>query len=319
MVHGNVTAALAKQLQSSGHTFFACGISIVLHPLSPMIPTVHANFRYFEMYDERGVVTDCWFGGGCDLTPYYLFENDVIHFHSTLKSVCDKTDVLLYPEFKKTCDEYFYNKHRNESRGVGGIFYDYMRPDASHDGEALFQMSRNLGDAFLHAYLPIVQRRRLEKYEDKHVRWQEIRRGRYVEFNLIHDRGTLFGLKSGGRTQSILMSLPPRVRFEYDDEPEPGTEESRLLNALRSQVFDIGMRTRFEDQSVPRWPSQLTTREVDIIRLVVKGHSTSTIANELNLSPHTISTHRKNIIRKLKIKSPVELVAHALEMGLIAK
>jgi coproporphyrinogen III oxidase len=224
VVHGTVTPALEQQLQSKGQKFFACGVSIVMHPLSPMVPTVHANFRYFEMMNNNGETTDRWFGGGCDLTPYYLFEEDVLHFHSKFNTN------EWYPSFKKNCDEYFVNKHRGERRGVGGIFYDYIRPDGKTDW---FKFTKDNADAFIEAYLPIVRRRKNLDYTERHLHWQEIRRGRYVEFNLIHDRGTLFGLRSGGRTESILMSLPPRVRFEYNDQPEVGSEEAKLLSALR--------------------------------------------------------------------------------------
>ncbi|MEI9917714.1 MAG: oxygen-dependent coproporphyrinogen oxidase [Bacteroidota bacterium] len=224
VVHGKVTPALEQQLQSKGHAFFACGLSVVIHPLSPMVPTVHANFRYFEMMNEGGDTTDSWFGGGCDLTPYYLFEEDVIHFHSKFNINS------WYPAFKKNCDEYFVNKHRGERRGVGGIFYDYMRPDGKTDW---LKFAKDNSEALIDAYIPIVRKRKDLSYTERHLHWQEIRRGRYVEFNLIHDRGTLFGLRSGGRTESILMSLPPRVRFNYNDQPEAGSEEAKLLSALK--------------------------------------------------------------------------------------
>jgi len=226
VVHGIVSKALAQQLQSGGgDSFFACGVSVVVHPLSPMVPTAHANFRYFEMYSE-GKVVDRWFGGGCDLTPYYLFEEDVSCFHDMFKEASGE----YYPQFKNQCDEYFFNKHRGERRGVGGIFYDYMR-DNSNDW---LEFARRNAQAFIDAYIPIIRKRKAEKYSERQIHWQEIRRGRYVEFNLIHDRGTLFGLRSGGRTESILMSLPPRVRFEYNDAPAPGSEEEKLLNVLKS-------------------------------------------------------------------------------------
>jgi coproporphyrinogen III oxidase len=224
VVHGPVTPALAQQLKSSGENFFACGISVVIHPLNPMVPTVHANFRYFEMGDDR------WFGGGCDLTPYYLFHDDVNHFHDRFRSSCG----VHYDEFKKNCDEYFVNKHRGERRGVGGIFYDYIRPSDKYDANYWLFFAKANAEAFVNAYLPIVQKRKNEPYNERHLHWQEIRRGRYVEFNLIHDRGTLFGLRSGGRTESILMSLPPRVRFEYNDQPEIGSEEANLLEILKT-------------------------------------------------------------------------------------
>ena len=230
IVHGPVTPALAQQLQSKGTEFFACGISIVIHPLSPMVPTVHANFRYFEIMDDNGHTVDRWFGGGCDLTPYYLFRQDVDHFHDAFRNACGSH----YNEFKKNCDEYFVNKHRSERRGVGGIFYDYIRPDTEHDADYWLAFTKANAHVFIDAYIPILQRRKDEPYTDQQVRWQEIRRGRYVEFNLIHDRGTLFGLRSGGRTESILMSLPPRARFEYNDQPPSGSEESKLLEILRT-------------------------------------------------------------------------------------
>jgi coproporphyrinogen III oxidase len=248
VVFGPVTGALAQQLQSkAAKEFFACGVSVVIHPLSPMIPTAHANFRYFEMYDEGGTIVDRWFGGGCDLTPYYLFDDDVRHFHAMFQRSSDRFDSELYPKFRKQCDEYFFNRHRNENRGVGGIFYDYIRPrpsetsggggpDNVRNDDYWLEFSKANADAFVDAYFPIVERRKNEKYSERHVRWQEIRRGRYVEFNLIHDRGTLFGLRSGGRTESILMSLPPRARFDYNDSPPVGSEEERLVSVLKPHV-----------------------------------------------------------------------------------
>jgi len=177
----------------------------------------------FELYNENGEMTDRWFGGGTDLTPYYLFEEDAKHFHQTYKDVCDGFDPSFYPEFKKNCDDYFVNHHRNnERRGVGGIFYDYQREAAAAFGKAC-------GDAFIPSYVPIVEKRKNIPYTGENKRWQEIRRGRYAEFNLVHDRGTLFGLKTNGRTESILMSLPPTVRFEYNYKPEPNSEEDKLL------------------------------------------------------------------------------------------
>jgi coproporphyrinogen III oxidase len=227
VVEGDVTAALAQQLKSSGSKFFACGISVVIHPINPMVPTVHANFRYFEMMDDKGAVVDAWFGGGSDLTPYYLFDEDVIHFHKVFENACGHE---LYVEFRENCDEYFVNKHRGERRGVGGIFYDYIRPRGDMDW---LDFTKRNAQAFIDAYFPIIRRRKDLPYTERNRHWQEIRRGRYVEFNLIHDRGTLFGLRSGGRTESILMSLPPRVRFEYNDKPEAGSEEAKLLDALK--------------------------------------------------------------------------------------
>ena len=235
VVYGPVTPGMAQQLNIKGTSFFACGISLVIHPVSPMVPTVHANFRYFELYDDQQNKIDSWFGGGGDLTPYYLFDEDAVHFHNAFKEASDSFDPSFYPHYKKQCDEYFVNRHRgNESRGIGGIFYDYLREDENHSADFWFEFSKANGNAFLKAYLPIVQKRKEEPFSQKQKYWQEIRRGRYVEFNLIHDRGTLFGLKSNGRTESILMSLPPRARFDYNDLPAKGSEEDRLLTILKN-------------------------------------------------------------------------------------
>ena len=232
VVFGKVTEAMRTQLKIAGSSWFACGLSLVIHPLNPFVPTVHANWRYFELYDGQGETVDRWFGGGTDLTPYYLFAEDAQHFHKTLKKTLDPFDISLYPKFKKDCDMYFANHHRNEEmRGIGGIFYDYLRPASEADAENLFAFQEANGNVFLEAYLPIAEKRRNISYGEKEIKWQEIRRGRYVEFNLIHDRGTLFGLKTNGRTESILMSLPPRARWIYDYQPEPGSLEDELLQA----------------------------------------------------------------------------------------
>jgi len=234
-VHGEVTPALAAQLKTKGSHFFATGISLVIHPLSPMVPTTHANFRYFELYDDKKNKIDSWFGGGADLTPYYLFNEDAIHFHKTFKKACDQFDPSFYSKFKLQCDDYFNNTHRdNERRGVGGIFYDYMRPNENQSEKFLFNFSDACGKSFTKSYLPIVDRTKSLAYSEEQIRWHELRRGRYVEFNLIHDRGTIFGLKSNGRTESILMSLPPRVRFDYDDKPKPGSREEELIKVLKN-------------------------------------------------------------------------------------
>lgn len=230
VVFGNVSEAMKTQLKIDGAKWFACGLSLVLHPVNPFIPTVHCNYRMFELYNEKDEVTDRWFGGGTDLTPYYLFEEDAEHFHQTYKNVCDKFDLSFYPTFKKNCDDYFVNTHRNnERRGIGGIFYDYQKPDANKDANFWMNFSKVCGDAFLPAYIPIVEKRKNCSFSAAQKHWQEIRRGRYVEFNLIHDRGTLFGLKTNGRTESILMSLPPTVRFEYNYQVEKGSEEEKLV------------------------------------------------------------------------------------------
>src|SRR5580698_10929653 len=217
-------------LASEKMTWFAAGISSVIHPQNPFVPTIHFNYRMFELYDKNGIVTERWFGGGTDLTPYYLFEEDAKHFHQTYKNACGKFDKKFYPLFKKNCDDYFVNTHRNnERRGIGGIFFDRRTPDDQHPIDFWFDFCKACGNAFLDAYLPIVKKRKNISFNDEQKHWQEIRRGRYVEFNLIHDKGTLFGLKTNGRTESILMSLPPTVRFEYNYQPEPGSEEAKLL------------------------------------------------------------------------------------------
>ena len=230
VVYGSVSDAMRTQLKIDGSSWFACGLSLVLHPLNPFVPTIHANWRYFELYNETEVRIDRWFGGGTDLTPYYLFKEDANHFHNTLKQTLDPFGIDLYRQYKKNCDTYFSNHHRNgEMRGIGGIFYDYLRPVDDEDAEKLFSFQEATGNAFLKAYLPILEKRKTIAYSENEIRWQEIRRGRYVEFNLIHDRGTLFGLKTNGRTESILMSLPPRARWIYNYRPVRGSAEDELL------------------------------------------------------------------------------------------
>jgi len=232
VVWGPVTEPMRAQLKIEGDNWFACGLSLVIHPVNPYVPTTHANWRYFETYDQGGNITDRWFGGGSDLTPYYLFEEDAVHFHRTLRDAMEPFGSDRYPKYKKWCDEYFVNKHRgDEMRGIGGVFYDHLRPVDDADAEALFAFQQANGNAFLPAYLPIVRRRKGLAYGDREIEWQEIRRGRYVEFNLIHDRGTLFGLKTNGRTESILMSLPPRARWGYNYQPAAGSPEAQLLDA----------------------------------------------------------------------------------------
>jgi coproporphyrinogen III oxidase len=232
VVFGEVTDAMRTQLKINGHSWFAAGLSLVLHPVNPFVPTVHCNYRMFELYNETGDCVDRWFGGGTDLTPYYLFEEDARHFHQVYKNACDKFDPSFFPHFKKTCDDYFVNWHRNaERRGIGGIFYDYQRPDDNRDANWWMDFGKACGNCFMEAYLPIVEKRKNLPYTDANKHWQEIRRGRYTEFNLVHDRGTLFGLKTNGRIESILMSLPPTVRFEYNYQPVPGSEENKLLQA----------------------------------------------------------------------------------------
>lgn len=232
-VKGDLSPRLAKRLAVPPSRFFATGLSLVLHPESPLIPTVHMNVRFLQVFnsegDGDGGVRRAWFGGGSDLTPYYLFEEDAVHFHRTLKSACDRHDPEYYPRFKKECDDYFYLPHRREARGIGGIFFDYLDQDL----EQAFGFVRDVGGAFLDAYTPIVERRAGEPFTEQQRVWQQHRRGRYVEFNLLHDRGTVFGLETGGRTESILISLPPTVRWSYDYKPAGGTPEATLLDALQ--------------------------------------------------------------------------------------
>lgn len=232
-VFGKLPEQLQKTLNVSQGDFFACGLSLVLHPKNPMVPTVHANWRYFEMYDEQGNIVTQWFGGGQDLTPYYLFDEDAIHFHNVCKEACDKHDETFYPQYKKRCDEYFYNAHRNEGRGIGGLFFDYLKETDSISLQERYDFVTEIGNSFLNSYVPIVEKRKELSYSSEQRDWQEVRRGRYVEFNLVHDKGTLFGLKTNGRIESILMSLPPKVQWHYNHSPEKGSEEERLIQVLQ--------------------------------------------------------------------------------------
>ncbi len=208
----------------AGKKFQAVGVSLVLHPNNPYVPTTHANFRFFTAGDQNPT---WWFGGGFDLTPYYPFHEDVLHWHQSAKAACDPFGADLYPRYKKWCDEYFYLKHRGETRGVGGLFFD----DVNEMGfERSFEFVRAVGDSFLPAYRPILKQRIKHRFGERQREFQLYRRGRYVEFNLVYDRGTLFGLQSGGRTESILMSLPPRVRWAYNWRPEAGSPEAKLYS-----------------------------------------------------------------------------------------
>jgi len=215
-------SATKHRPELAGKQFQAVGVSLVLHPVNPYVPTTHANFRFFSAGEENPV---WWFGGGFDLTPYYPFREDVVHWHQTAKDACDPFGKDLYPRYKAWCDQYFFLKHRDEPRGVGGLFFDDLN-EAGFDKS--FDFLRAVGDSFLDAYSPIVKRRSDHPFGDRQRAFQLYRRGRYVEFNLIYDRGTLFGLQSGGRTESILMSLPPQVRWEYNWQPEPGSPEEDL-------------------------------------------------------------------------------------------
>ncbi|MBT8210841.1 MAG: oxygen-dependent coproporphyrinogen oxidase [Eudoraea sp.] len=236
-VHGPLPKSMQAYFEVREVDFFACGLSLVLHPVNPMVPTVHANWRYFEMYDKEGSIVDQWFGGGQDLTPYYLFEKDARHFHEVCKAACDRHDPQFYGEYKARCDGYFWNAHRNEARGVGGLFFDYLRKkEGRRNMQDWYDFVTDVGNSFLDAYVPIVLERKDLQYTREERDWQEIRRGRYVEFNLVHDKGTLFGLRTNGRIESILMSLPPRVQWRYDYHPEPGSREEALLNVLKKPV-----------------------------------------------------------------------------------
>lgn len=220
MGHALPPSASAHRPELAGQPWEAMGVSLVLHPRNPFVPTTHMNVRFFRAADTF------WFGGGMDLTPYYGFDDDAQHFHATCKDALTPFGETLYPRFKRACDSYFFLKHRQEARGIGGIFFDDW---AEPDFDTAFALMRSVGDHFLRAWLPIAQRRHTAAYGAAEREWQAIRRGRYVEFNLVWDRGTHFGLQSGGRTESILMSMPPTVQWRYDHHPAPGSNEARLL------------------------------------------------------------------------------------------
>ena len=222
-------SATAHRPQLAGRQWTATGVSLVIHPGNPYVPTSHANVRYFEA-DRQGEEPVWWFGGGFDLTPFYAFDEDCVLWHTIARNLCAPFGEDVYPRYKQWCDEYFYLKHREETRGIGGLFFD----DLSERGfDRCFEFMQAVGNGYLDAYLPIVERRKDMPYGEREREFQLYRRGRYVEFNLVYDRGTLFGLQSGGRTESILMSLPPRVRYEYGYAPEPGSAEARLADYLK--------------------------------------------------------------------------------------
>ena len=236
VVYGTLSEEAARSMgggQELGNQdldFFATGISLVIHPHNPMAPTAHANFRYFERGDGSKPGS-WWFGGGADLTPSYLFEEDCRHFHQTFKDTCDKHDPAYYPEYKAWCDRYFQIKHRGETRGVGGIFFDNLKDKPADE---ILAFSTECAASVVPAYLPLVERRKDMDFTPAQKDWQQLRRGRYVEFNLVYDRGTVFGLRTAGRIESILMSLPLTARWEYCNEPEAGSDEDKLLEVLRT-------------------------------------------------------------------------------------
>ena len=233
-VHGDATEATLRTLQlTEPAQFYATGVSIVLHPRSPMVPIIHMNVRYFEISTTTSVVGHSWFGGGIDLTPHYVVEEDARWFHQYLKTVCDQHDVNYYPRFKPWADDYFYIPHRGETRGIGGIFFDYLKPtDAIHKAD-LFAFVQDVGNAFAPIYTHFMGQNRALPFSDREKNWQLLRRGRYVEFNLVWDRGTKFGLETNGRTESILMSMPPQANWVYDYHPEPDSRENQTLQQLQ--------------------------------------------------------------------------------------
>lgn len=231
-VHGPVSEAMKSQLSMKEGAFFASGVSIVLHPNNPHVPIIHMNVRYFEL--DNGTY---WFGGGIDLTPHYVIKEHAVVFHQRLKSICDSFDSTFYSKHKAWADEYFFIPHRQESRGIGGIFFDHLSHNNSVlSKEEIFNYCVKLASSFVSIYAEQVSFGKTKKYTESEQKWRNLRRGRYVEFNLVHDRGTKFGLYSGGRTESILMSMPPMANWEYDYNPESGSKEEETLAVLRSKV-----------------------------------------------------------------------------------
>lgn len=227
-VKGELPDEIAREYGSAVNSFFATGVSIVLHPINPFVPIIHMNVRYFEMGDGL-----CWFGGGIDLTPHYIDPADAQSFHAGLKQICDQFHPDFYDEHSQWADKYFYIKHRNETRGIGGVFFDRLKPGNPISGERIFEYTLALGNAFVALYSQVANRHRGRDYKERHKIWQKLRRGRYVEFNLVWDKGTRFGLLTSGRTESILMSLPVEAMWLYDFHPEPGSEEEKTLKYLQ--------------------------------------------------------------------------------------
>ena len=231
-VHGHLPEPVKKAFKVDESDFFATGVSIVIHPNNPFVPIIHMNIRYFELNEHTR-----WFGGGIDLTPHYVQWDDASYFHQQLKRVCDRYDHSFYPEFKAFADRYFYIKHRQETRGIGGVFYDRLTPEKTTlSWNEIFDFSSALGRAFVPIYSELVNRNRYREFTDKNKQWQYLRRGRYVEFNLVYDAGTKFGLETNGRIESILMSLPPQAQWAYDFKPVSGSPEEQTLSLLKQGV-----------------------------------------------------------------------------------
>ncbi len=236
-VHGDTPEKIAKALGFGASTFYATGVSIVLHPHNPFMPIIHMNIRYFEMTPEDEGESTYWFGGGIDLTPHYIVPEDAAYFHQSIKEVCDRTNESYYPRFKKWADDYFYLKHRQETRGIGGIFFDRLNENQENISfDNLWQFVQNVGHSFVPVYGHFATKYAEKPYDETHKKWQMLRRGRYVEFNLVWDKGTKFGLETDGRTESILMSLPAQAMWAYDYRPEPGSPEKRTLDLLKKDV-----------------------------------------------------------------------------------
>jgi len=234
-VEGLLPAFMKDKVSPESTLFFATGVSIVIHPFSPMVPIIHMNIRYFET--NAG---DCWFGGGIDLTPIYVDPDQASFFHRCMKDVCDRHDTTYYPKFKSWADDYFFIRHRNETRGIGGVFFDYLKPGEGHTKQELFDFVCDVGRTFLKTYRPIVSANKELTFTPKQKSWQFLRRGRYVEFNLVYDRGTRFGLETGGRIESILMSLPEHASWVYNHIPGQDSEEAKTLSLLRKGIDWLG-------------------------------------------------------------------------------
>jgi len=235
-VHGQLPAQIKKAFNVEHDEFFATGISIVIHPNHPMVPIIHMNIRYFEMPSADSENPVRWFGGGIDLTPHYVFEDDAKFFHQSIESICDQFDDDFYPRFKHWADDYFYIKHRNETRGIGGIFYDRLTASDTVSWETIFNFSQALGRSFIPTYVELVSRNRDKQFTEDQQNWQYQRRSRYTEFNLVYDSGTKFGLETNGRIESILMSLPPTAKWVYNYQAQPGSEEEKTLSLLKKGI-----------------------------------------------------------------------------------